>query len=175
MFDSAALHRSILKLVRYLPALLSHVSQPPGTGKSYLAKAVATEADGTFFSVSSSDLVSKWQVWMIQTPSARLCTCKWLSSWRPALLSDMKRRLCCCTSSFRPSYLQGESEKLVRNLFEMAREKKPSIVFIDEVRALLVINMCHQLDDQTLPAVLVYQTKCAHMPRNLLITSAMHA
>lgn len=87
---------------------------PPGTGKSYLAKAVATEAKSTFFSVSSADLVSKW-------------------------MGESERSVCSVRSYVPHKVLLTmvpSNLRLVRQLFTMAREQKPAIIFIDEVDSL---------------------------------------
>jgi len=63
----------------------------PGTGKTMLAKAVASSTNSTFIEVVASELVQKFI---------------------------------------------GEGAKLVKDIFQLAREKAPSIIFIDELDAL---------------------------------------
>ena len=100
---------------------------PPGTGKSYLAKAVATEAKSTFFSVSSSDLVSKWQGDSERYASFLLLLVDLLRWGIPSPPRPPSRR--------HPSSRVRRC-RLVKQLFQMARESKPAIIFIDEVDSL---------------------------------------
>ena len=64
---------------------------PPGTGKTMLAKAVATKTDATFIKMAGSELVHKFI---------------------------------------------GEGARLVRDLFQLAEEREPAIIFIDEIDAI---------------------------------------
>lgn len=62
----------------------------PGTGKTLIAKAIASQAKATFIRMSGSDLVQKFV---------------------------------------------GEGSRLVKDIFQLARDKSPSILFIDEIDA----------------------------------------
>jgi len=66
---------------------------PSGTGKTLLARVVASQIDASFFHVNAPEILSKFY---------------------------------------------GESEERLRQLFEDARKKAPSIVFIDEIDAIAV-------------------------------------
>ncbi|EAN93437.1 putative katanin [Trypanosoma cruzi] len=99
--DAKRLLKEAVILPLLVPELFTGVVQPwkgvllfgpPGTGKTMLARAVATSAKTTFFNISASTLISRYF---------------------------------------------GESEKMVRTLFQLARHYAPSTIFFDEVDALM--------------------------------------
>ena len=73
---------------------------PSGTGKSYLIKALLTEANIPFFSASAADIISKYI---------------------------------------------GESEKLIKNLFDLAGKETNSIIFLDQIDFILISS----IDEET--------------------------
>jgi cell division protease FtsH len=87
---------------------------PPGTGKTLLAKAIASETNSTFFSVSGSEFIELYV---------------------------------------------GMGAARVRQLFEVARQNKPAIIFIDEIDTVGRqrgggINMANDEREQTLNQLL---------------------
>lgn len=65
---------------------------PPGTGKTMIARWIASECGATFFNISASSVMSKWI---------------------------------------------GEAEKTVKALFQLAVDRQPSVIFVDEIDSLL--------------------------------------
>jgi len=88
-------YREIYKEMECPPPRGILLTGPPGTGKTMLGKALATETQRNFIAIKGPELLSKWV---------------------------------------------GESEKGVREVFRKARLAAPSILFFDEIDALIPVR-----------------------------------
>jgi transitional endoplasmic reticulum ATPase len=89
---------------------------PPGTGKTMLAKAVATEAGANFINISMSSITSKVSALYIGKKSV---------VGFPLYFSHM-------INMFLSQWF-GEGEKYVKAVFSLASKIAPSVIFVDEV------------------------------------------
>lgn len=87
--------------------------------QTMLAKAVATECNTTFFNISASSVVSKWRGDIFFYTFILL---KWCTLYIN------------CVVLF---FFSGDSEKLIRVLFDLAKHHAPSTIFLDEIDAII--------------------------------------
>ncbi len=95
------LYRALYKEMNCPPPRGILLTGPPGTGKTMLGKALATETQRNFIAIKGPELLSKWV---------------------------------------------GESEKGVREVFRKARLAAPSILFFDEIDAVIPVRGAGEAD-----------------------------